>query len=223
MKKRVLVLALLFGISPALVFADSLPVDAANLVGVRTTPAANGVIGLQSWAPTEGGFRIAWNISFSSGLWHYTYNLTDLDGTPLDQELSHWLLEVSSNFTTANIVNNSHTYELNTYNAGPSNPNLPGPIYGLKFESSGPAFSFDSDRAPMWGDFYAISGHNTDPPTSAWNTGFGTDPASGTSTFTNWIAVPNTTTTAIPEPSSVLLVAAGLLALAVRSRVRPGK
>jgi hypothetical protein len=226
MKLFVLILLMLFVAvwTPVEVLADSLPVDPGNFTGTRTSPPANGVMSFDSWTAAEGGFRISWNISFSGGLWHYTYTLTNLDGTLLDKELSHWILEVSANFTAANIFNSSHAFELKTYSgADPSNPNLPGSIYGLKFEGTGPTFSFDSDRAPMWGDFYAIDGKNTDPPPSAYNTGFGTDPTAGTTNFTPWIAVPNTTTTAIPEPTSVLLVGTGLSFLLLWSRRRSKK
>ena len=50
---------------------------------------------------------------------------------------------------------------------------MPGPVHGIKFEAAGGAdlttatLSFDSDRVPVWGDFYAKGGQGT-----LWNTGF---------------------------------------------------
>ena len=83
---------------------------------------------------------------------------------------------------------------------------MPGEIKGIKFPGSGTqlVLSFYSDRAPMWGSFYAKDGTDGSNDVYAYNSGF-----SGVGS--DFIAVPDTTTT-VPVPGAVLL---GMLGLAV--------
>jgi PEP-CTERM motif len=84
---------------------------------------------------------------------------------------------------------------------GNSNSGLAGPITGVKFEFGGSSpytFSFDSNRAPVWGDIY-IKGGST---SYAVNKGV-TLHGSSMNTL-DFVARPNGT--AVPEPSSIVLV-----------------
>jgi len=61
---------------------------------------------------------------------------------------------------------------------GNSNPLLPAPITGVKFDAPNPndlpyIFSFDSDRAPVYGDFYAKAGNPPPNGYAVFNSGEG--------------------------------------------------
>lgn len=112
----------------------------AELIGSRDSNG-NGVWASDGW--TAGKFSIAWNISCENNRWRYQYTIN------ADPELSHWILQVSpgrvigdfSNFSPAS-PEGPKTY--NPDDSGQSTPNLPGPIYGLKWNttSSGTTHTF---------------------------------------------------------------------------------
>ncbi len=119
------------------------------------------------------------------------------------------------------------------------NPSMPESMYGIKFDDIGViskepkvsidvlqyTFSFDTWRAPVWGDFYAKDGKDGGDETYAYNTGFGMDPPTDSITgdFTNWIARPNGDTVSVPEPSMLVLIGTcfvGLVGLRNRRKIR---
>ena len=212
------ILALL--LCPAVALAIGVPVTGADLVGYRTT--ADGLVGQGRWCPELGGFRLDWNIYFDGTYWNYTYSMSDADGSDLQPELSHMILEVSPTITSENIdeiiFNTSIDFDEEdgqvnlewgadpdgTTGSNPGgnngNPNLPADLYGVKFaESSTDTWYFQSTRAPVWGDFYAKDGSAGDPPpdeagyaTTVWNVAIGTDPAPGDDPFIGWIPTVDT-------------------------------
>jgi len=155
------------------------------------------------------------------GLWYYKYRLT----VPC-QDISHIIIEASDQvFTCANLFNldsdpDGWNYEIGTYSdddQGQSNPNMPGSMYGIKFEGGEETTSltieFDSNRMPVWGDFYAKSGKTDGEDNTVFNTGFLVEP----DVELNHIVVPDSL---IPAPGSFLLATIGIGSVAWLRRRR---
>lgn len=183
-------------------------VGVGDYIGSRTSPT--GVTGTDGWS---SGFTINWRI-VDNGNGTYTYNYSV---TTERKDLSHIIFEVSDNFTEENFWDatpEAAENDPNTYSgADPSNPGLPANIFGLKFNTDGTAV-FTSDRAPMWGNFYAKDGVSTVPGTDdrinviAYNNGLTN---SGSESITDFIAVPDhDSPPVIPEPATVALFGLGL-------------
>jgi hypothetical protein len=217
--------------------AALVPVTSTDYIGSRTTPSTSGVVASDGWDEANGGFKIAWDISFNAttNLWTYVYTLSDKNGgIPATPGISHFIIEVSDTFTSANVfAGSTGGYELNGYGGSgwnasnactatsPSgNPCLPGSgfVKGLKWDQT--TATLVTDRAPVWGDFYAKDGTpKSGVVATAWNLGFGTDPSG--SVFTNWIPTPDTTSfppNVIPEPATVMLL--GTVALVLSQVIR---
>jgi hypothetical protein len=115
--------------------------------------------------------------------------------------------------------------EIKTHEPGGGNPGMPADVYGIKFNAAVDAdvttvtLSFDSDRVPVWGDFYAKGGLG-----ALWNAGFVTadptdPPANGTIAY--HALVPDTATVAIPAPGALVLSSLGVALVGwVRTRRR---
>jgi len=211
----VLAISLCFA-SPAAAFAGSL--SSADL----------SIYGTGNWIMT-GPTQIEWSVFQNpDNSWHYSYLFSHPAG-----ETSHFILETSTNFTRDDFLNPAGDYgstDIGWHDQSPGNPNLPSPIYGIKFDDTwglNSLFEFDSYRVPVWGDFYAKNGQAGGfGPNTAWNAGFGmadTDPIAppADGTIENHILVPDTQLVPIPEPTTLLLVGAGLIsAFVVRRRHR---
>lgn len=210
---------LLLSMAALLIMASAASADLFNgYLTTDTSDLANfGITATDGWAGTSDGFKIAWTVTSITGGFHYVYNITDAAGGDLSKDLSHIIIQISGNATINDFSNFSPSPasgDPSTYSPsdpGNSNPNLPNPIYGFKFDApEGTAqftFSFDSDREPTLGNFYAKDG--TDQGTidvTAWNTGL-----DGGTAF---ISVPDTITP-IPLPATLPLLGTGLLALGI--------
>lgn len=224
----------------ALAAATAVPLSASLHQGSRSTADAAEIFGTGKYGADKGGFEISWNISQEGDLYRYQYVFSNGQGKGVAQDISHVTLQVSAQFVFsdfAGIIKGSlKEGDLRTYkptDPGKSNPNLPGEIYGAKFDppakSGGKQYvEFLSTRAPTWGDFYAKSGKEGGKGgawTTVWNTGFGIapPPASATGIITlAYIAVPDTKTVeVIPEPVFLQLGAlTGMGGLALRRKLR---
>ncbi|NIM14648.1 MAG: hypothetical protein GTN68_24365, partial [Candidatus Aminicenantes bacterium] len=116
--------------------------------------------------------------------WHYSYTLT----VPV-HGISHIIIEASSGdpweeFTGLNLFSSltepsdwilDTTIQLHTAGGG-ANPNMPEDMYGIKFDAAFDTttitVSFDSDRVPVWGDFYSKDGVSSGVDNSLYNAGF---------------------------------------------------
>lgn len=163
-----------------------------------------------SWGPVN----LNWNVTQNSqGTWDYLYNL-NCGG----RAISHFVLETSTSFTSQNIWLANGPVTIGLWTSQQGNPQLPEPVHGIKFSATGQTaltYSFTSDRAPVWGDFYTRDGSGY----YAWNGGFAhpdTDPLAlpANGSVGNHVLVPDTVshhdTNSVPEPGSIAL---GLCAL----------
>ncbi len=184
---------------------------------------ADGLVGLGStW---DGPMTLSWVVtdeeSHPAGFpWKYAYTLV----TPgPGASPSHAIIEVSSNFTTADFtsVSGSTEQEVADFQPGGGNPDMPGAIHGLKFdgldESSTLVLSFFCSRLPVWGDFYSKDGKVGGLDNTMHNAGFTvadpTDPPASGSVDGLHLLVPDT----VPEPTT-LLVVGGLTAAGLARR-----
>lgn len=238
--------AIITALPVAMLLAD-VPVD-LTLYGTGTrstlnspnpqifTPVTNvspNNFGLNSWA--GGNFTFGWNISQSGSLFNYVYTIT----TPASGKaaLSHVIIQISNNATAADFSNGVSIVTFNSNNPSntlmPANANNPAPYntvsnngdLGLKFNGNSGGtnvniFSFTSDRAPVWGDFYARDGIGVGSTGIAWNIGYGTDPSAGGS-FDAWIPRPDGMV-GVPEPATLLLLSS-VLGAALTAKRRPVK
>lgn len=183
------------------------------------------LVASDDWADSTCTLR--WLVTFdvSTNYWTYAYSFTT-SGSP---GISHVITEVSETFGTDNVQDGTTpTYELGTYlPTNPSNPGIPGSLYGLKFEapevSDGTLYTSTivTDRAPIWGDFYAKGGSANSNKTEnlgyAYNTEFGKPnetPVTDNPNLIGWAVVPDTVTTKVPEPSTLILLGIGILFVA---------
>lgn len=213
--------AMLLGVAFLFSNANAADVSPADFTGSRTTP--NGITGTGPWGNVPG-YKVTWNITQSGNVFHYAYDIT----VP-SKDISHTILELSDNITKDNINSLIYNFKVNgsskttptptLFQSGsPSNPGMPSDIYGIKIDmtSKTQKVTFDSLRAPMWGDIYSKDGVSGGQFVYAYNKGFGTDPTG--SDFSKWIAVPDTKQVKVPEPATYLLMLSGLALASFKMR-----
>ena len=177
--------------------------------------------GETEWFPAE----LSWEVTQDGSLWNYSYTLEVYRA-----DVSHFIIETSSSFGSGNLfdaVYPGSEIEIQTHTSANGNPYIPGDVYGAKFDigDEGVAepdyttitVSFDSDRDPIWGDFYAKCGAVGGTQNTVWNEGFlVADPldAPADGTVLNHVLVPDT----IPEPATLVLLGLGSLALLRRRK-----
>lgn len=138
--------------------------------------------GAGGWAPTDTMPTLSWTVTDTGEinaagniLWEYDYIWK-----VMNKDISHILIEVTPNSSTADFdvtyTSEGVTYEtFDTWGTqGTSNPGIPATLYGIKFEVNNvlfAQFTFLTDHAPVWGDFYSKDGNN-EPMTYAYNLGF---------------------------------------------------
>ncbi len=201
----------------------AIPSVAAAYVGSLLS-TTGGIDGTGNWITDPAGMSFEWEVTQNAdNSWHYSYVFTHPEG-----ETSHFILEVSDGFTANEIFNlqgDVDNVEIGLFDTD-GNPNIPGSIYGIKFdEATGlvTTFSFDSFRVPVWQDFYSkdgVAGGAVDAGprggtvNAAWNEGFlAQDPnapaADGSIDY--HVLAPDSVTNPVPEPTTLMLLGSGLL------------
>jgi hypothetical protein len=207
MKKVLLLASMLF----LLIVTSQSAMALMSFSGSLSTP--DGIFATEPWM-TEG-MIINWEINQNADMtWDYRYTFRDYAGAAPRKAISHMVVAISPNATLADFWGANGPLEIQTWDGSdPSNPGMPGSLYGLKIDISDDEYFFTSTKAPVWGDFYIKDGTLDQNPIYAYNTTFGTPdpddpPMNGSLNYK--ILRPDSTSIPVPEPSTLLLFGSAL-------------
>jgi len=224
------------------VWTASLQAAPLSYVGklAYTEGAADGLLFVtgSDWLPS-GTFTttLSWKVDNTTtpGMWHYEYTLQVPNKGGPAADIQRVIIEASNGsagpaFTKADLYSLTSTpagwiQDIGVGLYGPSdNPNLPRQLYGIRLTTANIdpktlTISFDTDRAPVWGDFYARSYVVNGDFCALYNYGLYYTPESDPSdppsngSVRHHVLVPDsvsTVTTVVPAPAAMLLGVLGV-------------
>jgi len=233
MKKTFLVVMLTAAVCPGLLQATP-----ASYVGKLACwgTSADGSLSVSSVGPYAGWLSsitsVGWQVDniATPGLWHYTYTIKVHGGGDLSTDIQCVIIETTPTFSWDNLDSVATTpagwlssTQIDTFKRS-ENVDLPSNVYGIMFctravDPTTLTISFDSDRAPVWGDMYARSFTFDGQYNTLYNSGWEyntddndpTDPPSNGSILDH-VLVPGSQSTGhgeIPAPGAMLLGTVG--------------
>jgi hypothetical protein len=229
---KIIVFILACGLLAGSASAGSVLVQAADFTGDRTISAGE-LVGQGDYA---SDIKLSWAITELAGIFTYKWTLSGEDDGDLPQGVSHSLFQVSDDFTSNNILAGSDDVEdgmPKLFNPGPSNPDMPGSMFGIKFdfgsaEDAPVTYTLVTDKVPVWGNYYGKDGRTSGAPPKienvVWNAGFLDDPMSVLDgDYSHWIPVPDSDTIIIPPGSIIPLPPAGWTGLVLLGLMGAGR
>ena len=152
MKKLALISTMLF----LLIVTSQSAMALMSFSGSLSTPT--GLFATEPWM-TEG-MTISWEINQNADYsWDYRYSFRNDAGGYLSKQISHMVVAISPNATLRDFWGANGPLEIQTWSGDdPSNPGMPGELYGLKIDIAAEEYFFTSTKAPVWGDFYVKDG-----------------------------------------------------------------
>ena len=192
-----------------------------ELNGTRTSNS--GIQATDGWG--NGNFVLSWNISRDpgTGLWTYVYT-----ADVVRKDISHFILEVSQDGDLFRTYPGTDTQVVgpqvwSSTTDGNSNPQMPNSIYGVKFDFGGTqaTYTMVTDRAPVYGVFYAKDGKDGGVPVVAWSNALNYSDYKTLDSLTaaDFIVRPDSATF-VPIPAALPLFSSGLALLGVlRKRI----
>lgn len=184
------------------------------------TVTAEDIVAAGGYASPD--LTLTWVVSQDGQFFDYSYTITGYT-TP---SIGHFILSVSGGCSAdPNCITGDAGHVFGSYTAtsnGNSNPGFPSQVVldGVKFASGSAdssTYTFTSDRAPVFGDFYFTGGQ------TSWAYDPGLSNPSST-TITDFIARPDTVITnandvfaptQAPEPGSLFLFGGGAILVAL--------
>lgn len=199
--------------------------------------SADGILFVTGFNWLSSETTLSWKVdnTTTSGMWHYEYTLHVPDKGGLAADIQRVIIEASDGssgpaFTIADLHSLASSPDgwIQGLDVGlhtPSdNPNLPRNLYGIELTTANIdpktlTVSFDTDRAPVWGDFYARSYVVDGDFCALYNYGLFNTPESDPSdppsdgSVRHHVLVPDSVSTSVstvPAPAAMLLVALGV-------------